>query len=187
MSSWKTRSVTPLLTMGHWLAVESHEVELPDGQVIDQWPWVITPDFVNVLAVNPQGQALMFRQEKYGLAKEALAPVGGYIEPGEDPLAAAQRELLEETGCEAEHWTDLGSFLIDPNRGVCTGSLFLARGVRQVAQPTGGDLEAQELVLLSLADLKTALLKGEIATLAWAANVALALVYLDQNEVSPTS
>jgi ADP-ribose pyrophosphatase len=83
------------------LSVEAHTVELPDGRVIEDWPWVVTPDFVNVVAVTEAGEFLLFRQTKYSIPGLTLATVGGYLEPGEEPLAAAQRELREETGYAA--------------------------------------------------------------------------------------
>ena len=175
---WITRSRKPLLSFGKWLTVESHTVELPDGRVIDDWAWIVCPDFVNVLAITEDGRFLMFRQGKYGLEGESLAPVGGFCEPGEKPLAAAQRELLEETGYTAPTWTNLGHFRIDPNRGVCMGTLFLAQGARKVAEPVVDDLEEQQLVSLTLEALEGELFGGQIQSIAWAANVALALLHL---------
>src|SRR5574340_254833 len=101
MRSWTTLERRTMLERGKWLTVEEHSVKLPDGQIIPDWPWIITPDFVNVVAVTREGLFVLFRQTKYALDGLSLAPVGGYIEPGEQPLGAAQRELLEETGYEA--------------------------------------------------------------------------------------
>ncbi len=178
MDAWITRSKKTLLTFGKFLRVEQHVVELPDGRVIDDWPWVIGPDFVNVLAETEEGDFLVFRQGKYGLEGESLAPVGGYIEPGEEPLAAAQRELLEETGCQAGEWIDLGRYRVDPNRGVGIGYLYLARGARRVAETSGDDLEKQVLFTMSLEELTAAALSGQFQSMAWMTNVALALLYL---------
>lgn len=174
--NWKTISQTPVLSFGKWLQVEDRTVETPDGQVIEHWAWIKIPDYVNVLAVTEAGQFLVFRQGKYGLDGASLAPVGGYIEPGEAPLAAAKRELLEEMGCEAAEWIPLGEFLVDPNRGIGKGFLFLARGAHPVAEPIVDDLEEQQLLRLDRAALERALREGEFKVLAWAANVALALM-----------
>jgi ADP-ribose pyrophosphatase len=176
MSNWKTHQSHPVLSFGKWLTVEDRTVETPDGQVIEHWPWVTSPDYINVLAVTAEGRYLVFRQGKYGLDGESLAVVGGYVEPGEDLLDAAKRELHEETGYEAAEWTPLGSYLVDPNRGICTGTLFLARGALRVAEPHADDLEELHLLQLTRAELQDALRAGQFKVLAWASTIAMALL-----------
>jgi ADP-ribose pyrophosphatase len=182
MQPWKTLRRETILNQPPWLVVEHHEVMLPDGRVIPDWPWVITPDYVNVVAETEQGTFLCFRQVKYGLAGTSLAVVGGYIAPGEEPLAAARRELLEETGFHAAAWIPLGCYRVDPNRGMAVGHLYLARGVHRTADPVADDLEEQELLTLTRAELESALDRGEFKVLAWASAVALALRYLSTTE-----
>ena len=179
MSNWKTLASRTVLDAGKWLNVEDRTVQTPTGEIIENWPWVTSPNYVNVLAVTSQGQYLVFRQGKYALDGESLAPIGGYIDPGEEPLAAAQRELLEETGYAAAEWLHLGQFWVDPNRGVALGDLFLARGAHRVAQRNADDLEEQHLLLLERAELLRALQTGQFKVLAWAANIALALLHTD--------
>jgi ADP-ribose pyrophosphatase len=176
MQNWKTLKKTALLSFGKWLTVECHTVELPDGQIIQDWPWIITPDYANVIAFTPEGRLVCFRQVKYAVDGDSLAPVGGYIEPGEDPLAAAQRELLEETGYTADQWSSLGSYAVDANRGAGIAYFFLAREARLVTQCNADDLEEQELLLLDRSEVETALLQGQFKVLPWAAAVALALL-----------
>ena len=181
MQSWKTLSRRVLLNHSKYLVVEEHTVELPDGRVIENWPWLITPDFVNVVAVTEDGQFLCFRQTKYGIEGDSLAPVGGYLEPGEDPLVAAQRELLEETGYEAAEWIPLGHYRVDPSRGAGTGYFYLACGARRVAEANSDDLEEQELLLLSRADMEAALAECRFKALAWVAVAALALRVMEDD------
>jgi ADP-ribose pyrophosphatase len=178
MQPWKTLARHTILDQGKYLVVENHTIELPDGQVIANWPWVITPDYINVLAVTEEHRFLCCRQTKYGVESTTLAPVGGYLEPGEEPLAAAQRELLEETGYQASDWVDLGQYRVDGNRGAGTAYLFLARGARPVTQIQADDLEEQQLLQLSLSQIEAALAAGEFKVLAWATVVALALWHL---------
>ena len=175
MESWRTLSRRVILDYSEFLTVEEHTVGLPDGRVIADWPWVITPDFVNVVVTTEDGRFLGFRQTKYGIEGTSLAPVGGFLDPGEEPLVAAQRELLEETGYEAADWTFLGSYRVDANRGAGIAHFFLARGARQVAEPDADDLEEQELLLLSRTEMEAALAAGEFKVLPWATIVALAL------------
>jgi ADP-ribose pyrophosphatase len=56
------------------------------------------PDWVNVVAVTPDGRLVLVRQFRFGADDFSLELPGGVIEAGEDPVAAGVRELLEETG-----------------------------------------------------------------------------------------
>jgi ADP-ribose pyrophosphatase len=102
------------------------------------------------------------------------------MEPGEDPLSAAQRELLEETGYEAVDWIPLGSYRVDANRGAGMAYFFLAQGARRVAEAAPDDLEEQELLFLSRAEIETALADGRFKVLPWATIVALALRLMEE-------
>ena len=175
MEQWKTKTRKTVLDAKPWLTVEEHTVELPDGRLIPNWPWIITPDYVNVVAMTEDERFICFRQVKYGIVGTTLSVVGGYVNEGEDPLTAAKRELLEETGYQTDDWLSLGSYLVDPNRGIATGYLYLARQVRYVTPRDADDLEEQQLLLLTREEIEKALEKGEIKVLAWAAAVAFAL------------
>ncbi|MCS6846270.1 MAG: NUDIX hydrolase [Anaerolineae bacterium] len=181
MRPWKTRARRVLFAQPPWITLEQHEVELPDGRVIPDWPWVITPDFVNVAAVTDDERFLCFRQVKYAVKDgPSLATAGGYLEPGEDPLDCAKRELLEETGYAAREWLRLGSYPVDGNRGAGVGHLWLALGAHQVAAVNADDLEEQTLLLLSRAEVMHALATGEFKLMPWAACMALALLRLQR-------
>jgi ADP-ribose pyrophosphatase len=175
MKPWKTKSRQITLDQRPWLLVENHTVELPDGRLIPDWPWIITPDYVNVVALTEDEHFICFRQVKYGLEGTTLGIVGGFIEEEEEPIQAARRELLEETGYEATDWIPLGSYRVDPNRGVAMGHLYLARQARYVTPRNADDLEEQEIVLLTRSEIETAVARGEFKVLSWVASVALAL------------
>lgn len=173
--NWNTLSRKILHTFSRFMTVEVHTVQTPTGQIIEEWSWVETPDYINVAIVTAEGDWLCFRQTKYGYEGLSLAVVGGYIEAGETPLAAAQREALEETGYQAETWIPLGSYRVDANRGAGTAHLFLATGAVKLTDPTADDLEPQELLLLSREEVERAVANGEFKVLAWAAVMSLAL------------
>lgn len=178
MQAWHTKSKRVILDYSKFLKVEQHEVVLPDGQVIPDWPWVIAPDYVNVAAVTADGQFLAFKQTKYSVEGVTLAPVGGYLEPGEDPLEAGKRELLEETGYQADTWQSLGMYASDGNRGVGRAHLYLATNAVRVTEPDADDLEEQQMLLLSPDDVMTALNNNEFKVLAWATIMSMALLKL---------
>lgn len=178
MLTWKTLKRRHVLDRGRFLQVEDHTVQLPDGRVIEPWPWLDMPSYTNTVVETADGLFLFFRQTKYAVPTVTLAPVGGYLEPGEDPLAGAQRELLEETGHAAPEWHALGQFACDGNRGGGVAHLFLARGATFVTARNADDLEEQELIRLTRAETAAALAANEFKVLGWAANVALALLAL---------
>ena len=182
LRAWETISRKTILRFSKFLTVESHAIKLPDGQIIPDWPWLIIPNAAIVLAVTEDKKFLCFRQTKYAVDGTSLAPVGGMLEPNETSLDAAKRELLEEVGYEAPDWIDLGSYILDPNRGIATMYLFLALNAKQVAKPNSDDLEDQVLLFLSRNEIKNALKKGEFKILAWSAVVAMALNYLNALE-----
>lgn len=177
---WKTLNRRPLLDLGWRLKVEEHQIELHDGQVIEDWSWVITPPYANVIAVTVDGYFLAFRQTKYSVG-HTLAPVGGHVEPGEEPLTAARRELREETGYTApeENWQFLGTYSVDANRGCGTATFYLATGAVYAGESHSDDLEEQELILLTREQVEAGLAAGEFKVLPWAAALALALLRLD--------
>ncbi len=176
--SWETLSAKTVLDHPY-VRVAFEHVRLPDGRRIPDWPRVHLKDYVNIVVLDDDGQTLVLEGYKHGLGRESWQVVGGYLEPGEAPLATAQRELLEETGLASDEWRHLGSFVVDANRGVGTGHFFLARGARSVAAPDNADLEAYAVRWVPLAELRRALFDGRVAILSYAANIALALAALE--------
>ncbi len=187
MQQWKTVSREVIRKFGPFLTVEVHEIELPDGRRVGDWPWLVSPHFVLVLLRTTDGRFVIFRQTKYAVKGTSLAPVGGHIEDGERPLAAAKREALEETGYVAARWISLGHFVVNGNHGNGSAHFYLALDARRKSAPTGGDLEEQELLLLTRRQLETALDCHEFKTVAWSALIAHALRYLDKKEKRPCS
>jgi ADP-ribose pyrophosphatase len=187
VKTWKTLDKKLMLNMGKFLSIESHTVELPDGQVIADWAWVIAPDYVNVAILTEDNKFLCLRQTKYGIDGTSLATVSGILEPDEAPLETAKRELLEEAGYEAKDWISFGMYTADGSRGVAKAYPFLALNAWKVKEPQlDAELEEQELVYLDRLEAQAALLNGEFKVFGWAMVMTLSLLYLSQQTSNRT-
>ena len=88
-----------------------------------------SPEWVNVIPLTPAGEVVLIRQYRHGIRDIALEIPGGLVDPGDSPLAAARRELREETGYGEEDMISLGS--VHPNPAIQDNRChtFLARNV----------------------------------------------------------
>jgi ADP-ribose pyrophosphatase len=175
MKSWNLLDASLSFSAPPWLEVFREKVELPGGRVIDDFYRVVTPEFAVVVAVTPDKHFLMVRGYKHGPRRVCLSTPAGLIEPGESPLEAAQRELLEETGYATTDWCALGAFVVDSNRQCGTAHLFLARDVVQVALAREDETEELQVESMSPQQFLDTMRKGDIVTLATVASIALSI------------
>ena len=110
--------------------VETDMIRLQNGAITLR-EVVRHPGGVSVVALDEDGCIPLVRQFRYPFREHLWELPAGKLEPGEEPLPAAMRELSEETGLTAERWTALGMLYATP--GYCTEKLylFLAEGLHQ--------------------------------------------------------
>ena len=110
--------------------VETDMIRLCNGEITMR-EVVRHPGGVSVVALDDDGCIRLVRQYRYPFQEHLWELPAGKLEPGEEPLPAAKRELSEETGLEAETWTELGVLYATP--GYCTEKLYLylAEDLRQ--------------------------------------------------------
>jgi ADP-ribose pyrophosphatase len=131
----KVESVT--LHEGKFLTLKRDTVELPDGKHATR-EFVVHPGAVMILPVFDDGRVLLERQFRYPVGRVLQEFPAGKLDPNEDELTCAKRELLEETGYTAREWTHLTR--IHPVISYSTEfiDLYLARGL------TAGDAKLDE-------------------------------------------
>ena len=120
-----------------WISVRKDDVLRPDGKPGIHSVIRLKPG-VTVLAKDESGFVYLTEEFHYAVGRATLEAVSGGIDPGEDALTTARRELREELGIEAKTWRDLGS--VDPftTNIVSPTRLFLATDLAFVEdQPEG--------------------------------------------------
>jgi ADP-ribose pyrophosphatase len=133
-----------------WVRLIQEHVRLPNGAEIQDFYRVEITPYVAIFALTADQQVAMVEHYKHGPGRVSLELPAGYIESDDDPLAAAQRELREETGLVSEHWQPLGRCFIDGNRGCGWMYAFLALDAQRVSTP---QLEKTELLTLHFKSL----------------------------------
>jgi len=84
------------------------------------------PGSAVMMAVDEKKRVLLVRQFRLPAGKELWELPAGRLDPGEKPLQAAKRELIEETGYRAKKWRKLASFWVSPGYVQERMTLFLA-------------------------------------------------------------
>jgi ADP-ribose pyrophosphatase len=116
---------------GGLLKVRRDQVRLPDGA--GAWrEYVVHPGAVMMLAFVDDGTILLERQYRYPKHRHFIELPAGKLEAGEEALATAKRELVEECGYEASQWWKIAT--LDPSIGYSTEVIHLygARGLKHV-------------------------------------------------------
>jgi ADP-ribose pyrophosphatase len=175
LQPWSVESSEVAYQALPWISVQRQVVKLPDGRRIDDYHHIDLGEHVCCCVQTVDGRLVLVRHYHHGVGKVCLGLPAGMIAAGEAPLAAVQRELLEETGYEAEDWEALGVFIQHGNYRCGKAHFFRARRAVQVCPPQPGDLEEMETVLLSPAETIAAIRCGEMPLMGSVAGLALAL------------
>ncbi len=179
MDPWKTLKEDTVFEAKPFVRVVRQAVELPDGRVIDDFYQVHLRSFATVVPILKDGRVLVLRSYKHGPGKVALSFPAGFIDPGEPPMAAARRELMEETGHRCGPLTSLGTFVDNGNQRGCEGHYFLGRDCESERLAQSGDLEEMSIETRSFAELDRALDNGAFAITHAAAAWAFARRHLE--------
>jgi len=164
-----------------WLRFEAHDMIHPNGQAGEHGV-VVTPR-ASATVVLDGDDVVLARQARYAVDRIVLEIVKGGAEAGEDPQAAAARELREELGLVAARWDDLGIVYEIPSIVQEHVSLFLAREIGAVASAPE-DIETIELVRLPFRDALRAAGRGEITDAVTATALLRAAQYLEDERTT---
>lgn len=158
-------SSVPAFSGGIW-DVRSDVIDFA-GQRITR-DLMVHPGAVGIMALDDEDRVLLIRQYRHPVGRYLFEPPAGLLDkPDEDPLAAAKRELAEESGFEAAEWHVLVDFANTPGGSSETLRCFLARGLTRLpgGRPLTGEAEEVDLprAWVPLDEARRAVFAGDLA------------------------
>ena len=161
LPAWQVLKDTAVVSQ-RWLEVREQHVRLANGHEIERYHLIHGPHWAAVLCLTAEGQLILVRQYRHGIARASLELPAGVIEPSEAPIDAARRELREESGFDAAHIEPLFTIVPEPARHSTLAHFFFARGALPLAGQSLDSSEEVEVVLVPAAEVFELIDQGHI-------------------------
>ena len=171
---WQIRESSYALDLP-WMKVRKDVVELPSGNILDDYYMWVSGDVALMAPVAEDGSFVLVEQYKHAAGEVTLEFPGGFVSEDESAIEAAKRELLEETGYAVSGCERIATVCDNPTKVVGNLHLFLGVNCRRVAEPSPDPTESITVRLLSRSELLEAIRQGRIRVTGTIAAAFLAL------------
>ncbi|MGB6296283.1 MAG: NUDIX hydrolase, partial [Rivularia sp. (in: cyanobacteria)] len=146
-----------------WCKVRRDKIELPNGQVIDDYFVNIRPDVAIILPITSDGEIVFVKQYRHAISNFFIElPAGGFNPEQESGEFAAIRELEEETGYVASKINKIATFYDKPSKDTNQLHLYLAENVVKTGKIKLDITEEIEVILIPVDQVLQKIVKGEI-------------------------
>lgn len=161
MSYWKVLS-SEYLVRAPWAVLRKDVCEMPNGHIVPEYYVLEYPNWVNMVAVTENDEFILVKQYRHGVQEFVLEIPGGVIDPGEDAISAARREMLEETGYAFDTVAELVNLYPNPATSDNKTTTFLLTGGRKVQEQDLDEQEEIDVMLVSPEEAKQLVLTNKI-------------------------
>lgn len=174
------------LLRDRWITVRADRCRMPDGTPVEPYYVLEYRDWVHMVVFDPQDRILVTRLYRHGNGEICLEIPAGTMEDGDvSPEAAARREVLEETGYTADHFTLVGD--LTPNSATHNNRVhcFAAFNARPVQSPAPDASEEIGFGFMPEAELMAAIAEGRFRQALHIAAIFLALQHAGRLVLTP--
>lgn len=175
-----------------WIDFRKSRYRFPDGREFEPYYSYSRRDYVVIVATDEEGNYICVRQYRHGIKRVTTEFCAGGIErtdgkeygnrqdaeSTEDALAAAKRELMEETGYESDHWKFLLTVPSNATMADNYAYIYVAKNCRKVSGQNLDETEVLNVHLYNRAQIDEMIASGEFPQ----ANHILALLLADKDE-----
>jgi ADP-ribose pyrophosphatase len=145
---------------GHFLKARKDLVQLPNGQQSSR-EYIVHPGAVVIIPLLDDGRVVLERQYRYPVGQVMTEFPAGKLDPGEDPMVCARRELLEETGYTAGQWAYAGAMHLAIAYSTEVIHIFFARQLQAGDQRLDAD-EFLDVIALPFEDILCGITQGAL-------------------------
>jgi 8-oxo-dGTP pyrophosphatase MutT (NUDIX family) len=162
IGTWQSEELGTLAETGIFKLIRKRAFSPNDPSRSGEFFAIISPDWVNVIALTEDEQVVLIEQFRHGTEQITVEIPGGTVDEGEDPLTAGVRELREETGYGGGDARLIGK--VTPNPALMNNHCHtaLVRGVRRLGEPRLEGLEEIRTRLVPLAEIPAMIRCGDI-------------------------
>ncbi len=159
-----------------WCQVRQDEIQLPSGQIIDDFFVNVRPHIALVFAVTEKQEIVFVRQYRHGVGEILLELPAGSFNPAEESgKSAAARELAEETGYVAQEIIPLATLYDNPVKDTNSIYLYFGKNVKLSSHINLDITEDIEVVLIPVAEVLSKIANREICVAGSIAAIFLGL------------
>lgn len=160
MKKWKLLSST-YVSKAPWATLRRDTCELPNGTINDHYYVLEYPNWVNMVGITADNQIIVIKQYRHAAEDILLEIPAGMIEEGEDPQAAAVREMLEETGYAFDQIEEIAVLYPNPATSKNVTYTYLMQGGKKIQGQDLDETEEIDVFLIAIEEAKELLLQNK--------------------------